>query len=111
MGKYVELMIVVVISMMSMTVIMGSSEKIFVDEILGNNNNILLVNGIVKCIPNGGTCYTTQDCCAGNRCKSMSTISLIGFCQWCPTAGYPCGMLDPCCSGLTCDGYFSGTCR
>ncbi|CAO2831492.1 unnamed protein product [Amaranthus hypochondriacus] len=112
MGKYVELMVVVVISMMSMMVIMGSSE-------FDSNNNIQLVvgsgikanAGIVKCTPNGGMC-ASQDCCAGNLCKiSLFSGAPMGYCTWCPTAGYPCGALDPCCPGYTCDGTFSGTCH
>ncbi|CAO2831490.1 unnamed protein product [Amaranthus hypochondriacus] len=117
MGKYVELMVVVISMMSMMVIITGSSEKIIVDELLGNNNNNnnnIIIEGALfqkeinlKCIPNGEACFS-EDCCPGNIC---TYIKYGGFCAWCPTAGYPCGAMSPCCPGLSCDGFFSGTCH
>ncbi|CAO2831486.1 unnamed protein product [Amaranthus hypochondriacus] len=115
MGKYIELMVVVISIMSMMVIIMGISEKIFVDELLGNN---IIVGGALsfqkernlKCIPNGEACIS-QNCCAGNICNIISTYAVGGYCVWCPSAGYPCGAMSPCCPGLSCDGFFSGTCH
>ncbi|CAO2831487.1 unnamed protein product [Amaranthus hypochondriacus] len=103
MGKNVELIMVVITITSSIMQVMGSNEIIM-------NEFGIISSGIVKCIPNGEICMG-QECCAGNLCKIPIGTMAVGYCQWCPTAGYPCGMLDPCCSGLTCDGYFSGTCH
>ncbi|KAL2899771.1 Oxygen-independent coproporphyrinogen-III oxidase-like protein HemZ [Bienertia sinuspersici] len=32
-------------------------------------------------------------------------------CTWCPGPGDPCGLLDECCEGNTCDASFWGTCH
>ncbi|KNA07966.1 hypothetical protein SOVF_166980 [Spinacia oleracea] len=61
------------------------------------------------CVPGGSVCIT-NNCCAGNNCKPISGTAM-GICRWCPPAGFPCGALDKCCRGLSCDGFFSGTCR
>ncbi|CAO2831485.1 unnamed protein product [Amaranthus hypochondriacus] len=113
MGKGMGKLLIVAIITLSMmqVIIMGNSEKIIVDEF---GSNILLggtiSNGIVKCIPNGEVC-NDQHCCPGNICAYLPDLTGFGYCSWCPTAGYPCGELNPCCPGLTCDGFFSGTCH
>lgn len=65
------------------------------------------------CLQNGEHClFYANDCCAGSNCYFHPT-GRLGFtheCAWCPGVGDPCGALDPCCPGYTCDGYISGTC-
>uniref|UniRef100_A0A803MKJ0 Uncharacterized protein n=1 Tax=Chenopodium quinoa TaxID=63459 RepID=A0A803MKJ0_CHEQI len=76
-------------------------------------SNIMLQEIATKqigCIPSGQYCNNNQDCCWGNICAFHPFTQYIKLCAWCPTAGYPCGMLVACCSGYTCDGTFSGTC-
>ncbi|CAO2831481.1 unnamed protein product [Amaranthus hypochondriacus] len=113
MGKYVEYFVVVIT--LSIMMVMGCS-AIKMDDHIGS----ILIRGIqkdrsddgandIQCIPNGVVCIS-QACCPGNICKLLPTFG-AGYCGWCPPAGYPCGALDDCCLGLTCDGYFSGTCR
>ncbi|CAO2831495.1 unnamed protein product [Amaranthus hypochondriacus] len=111
MGKYVECYIMVVTISLSM---MLMNSEIIVDEF---GSNILFGGGgggvqkerNLMCIPNGSPCLS-QECCAGNSCKIIG-VPPWGFCSWCPPAGYPCGALDSCCPGLSCDGFFSGTCH
>ncbi|CAO2831488.1 unnamed protein product [Amaranthus hypochondriacus] len=101
MGKNVELMVVIIT--LSMMQVMGTTNSEIIMDEFG------ISSGIVKCIPNGKVCIT-QECCAGNICKFLPTTT-VGSCSWCPPAGYSCGLLDPCCLGLSCDGFFSGTCH
>ncbi|KNA24463.1 hypothetical protein SOVF_015660 [Spinacia oleracea] len=68
--------------------------------------NAARAGGSLTCLGEGEHCWT--ECCPGLTCKFLGTNS---FCGWCPSAGDPCGALDHCCDGYSCDGFFSGTCH
>uniref|UniRef100_A0A803KQD8 Uncharacterized protein n=1 Tax=Chenopodium quinoa TaxID=63459 RepID=A0A803KQD8_CHEQI len=59
------------------------------------------------CWPGGQGCNPFD---AGNRCCDGYSCHEF-MCKWCPRKGDPCGLLDPCCPGLSCDGSFTGTCH
>ena len=104
MAKYVVFLVLTLISIMVMATTVGG-------ETIGDDfgNIILRSSQVFNCKSIGSHCFSSGECCPGSDCKTFSF--LVSFCQWCPTSGYPCGMLDPCCPGYTCDGYVSGTCH
>lgn len=65
----------------------------------------------LSCTASGQPCnvWGKSTCCPGTACNAHPPRG--DFCEWCPGAGDPCGILDGCCPGLTCDGYFDGRCH
>ncbi|KNA21053.1 hypothetical protein SOVF_046380 [Spinacia oleracea] len=66
----------------------------------------------LKCAVQGQRCNPNNpnQCCYGNRCMFVGHTVSVYACVWCPTPGFPCGRLDPCCPGFTCTAFFSGSC-
>jgi hypothetical protein len=63
-----------------------------------------------------GVCYdgctSSSDCTRSNYdCYSIDTAGDMACVPTCGTLGSSCNFLSSCCSGLSCSGFFSGTCQ
>jgi hypothetical protein len=63
-----------------------------------------LVCGGMSCVPSGGVCTTTADCCSTLPCEN----GVCGEPGVCAEFGQQCTTSADCCSGLPCEGGFCG---
>ncbi|CAO2813751.1 unnamed protein product [Amaranthus hypochondriacus] len=78
---------------------------------------MVVINGAAaqECKKDGERCENSR-CCDGLSCNRhfdyLNWIQFKSVCgKWCPSYGASCGLLDSCCPGLRCDGWFWGTCQ